>query len=250
MDLLLDIGNTSLKWATFDGAELSPMGSARHHGALPVDVLAAWDDLTGIDRLLLGRVGPAAVEAAVLRVAETCWGPRVERVATSAGAFGVRVAYAEPARLGVDRFLALIGALHIAGPDNADAVPRLIVDAGTAITYDLLDADGTHRGGLILPGIGAMRETLFAGTQIPRYEPADVTQPWAADTAEAIAAASIQAPAALAERLHGRLAGGTGKTPLLLLTGGDAERLLPALAVPSVLVPDLVLRGLARFAMA
>lgn len=253
MHLLIDIGNTSIKWATFDGVALGTMGSARHHGALPMDLIAAWDALVDIDTLLIGRVGPVAVESAVLRVAQSCWGANLRRVACAAVAHGVRVAYAQPARLGVDRFLALIGAHWFASaadrPAPADATgPRLIVDAGTAITFDLLDANGGHRGGLILPGVGAMRDTLFVGTQIPRYEPTDATQPWATDTAEAIAAASLHAPAALAGRLYQRLAADTGQTPLLLLTGGDAERLLPVFEVPATLVPDLVLRGLSRFA--
>lgn len=268
MWLLLDIGNTSVKWACLADGGLGPMGSARHHGALPLDLLAAWDGLTGVTGLLIGRVGPPAVEAAVLKAAAALWQPRVQRVGTLAAAHGVRVAYPEPTRLGVDRFLALIGAhwfgarwfgarwpggdpaaaLASASTPPDAAAPRLIVDAGTAITFDLLGADGRHYGGLILAGVSAMREALFAGTQLPRSEPADITQPWATDTAEAIAAASIQAPAALAGRLYHRLAVETGATPLLLLTGGDAERLLPALDLPVTPVPDLVLRGLARFA--
>ncbi len=157
-------------------------------------------------------------------------------------AHGVRIAYAEPARFGVDRFLGLIGAHAI------QAGPKLIIDAGTAITYDLLLADGSHLGGLILPGIGIMRDSLLAGTQIPRYEPAEADQAWATDTAEAVAAASIQAPAALAERLYHRLSDHTGQTPTLIITGGDAERLLPATHTDAIHHPELVLLGLSRFA--
>lgn len=267
MWLLLDIGNTSVKWACLADGAPGPMGSVRHHGALPVDLLAAWDGLTGVTGLLIGRVGPPAVEAAVRKTAAALWQSQVQRVSTLAVAHGVRVAYPEPARLGVDRFLALIGAhwfgttppgIGSAGADPVAAAasavppadttgPRLIVDAGTAITFDLLGADGRHFGGLILPGVNAMREALFAATQLPRCEPTSIIPPWATDTAEAIAAGSLQAPAALAGRLYRQLAAHTGATPLLLLTGGDAERLLPALDIPATLVPDLVLRGLARF---
>ncbi|ESQ16466.1 MAG: hypothetical protein N838_26390 [Thiohalocapsa sp. PB-PSB1] len=244
MQLLLDIGNTSIKWATWNGRQLGTTGSAIHFGALPIDLLAAWDELADIREILVARVGPESVLDAVARVAHARWDCPVTLIGTSAEAHGVRIAYAEPARLGVDRFLALIAA-------HAEHTGcKLIIDAGTAITYDLLLDDGTHLGGLILPGINLMRDTVLAGTQIPRYEPASTDQCWAADTAEAVAAASIQAPAALVERLWQRLQQETGTTPILLIAGGDAERLLPAVDLPAVQSPGLVLQGLSRFAEA
>ncbi len=242
MQLLVDIGNTSIKWATWNGARLAASGSAKHYGALPIDLLAAWDALEQITRVVVARVGPESVLDAVADIAAARWHSGVTTVETSAEAHGVRIAYAEPARFGVDRFLGLIGAHAI------QAGPKLIIDAGTAITYDLLLADGSHLGGLILPGIGIMRDSLLAGTQIPRYEPAEADQAWATDTAEAVAAASIQAPAALAERLYQRLSDHTGQTPTLIITGGDAERLLPATHTDAIHHPELVLLGLSRFA--
>jgi len=243
MDLLVDIGNTSIKWATRDGPRLGPMGSALHHGALPIDVLAVWDDFIGIDQIIAARVGPKSVLDAVANIGHARWYCCSRQIETTAEAHGVRIAYTEPARLGVDRFLALIAARDLAGQR-----PVLIVDAGTAVTYDLLDAGGSHLGGLILPGMRLMRDSLLNGTQIPRYEPTDADTPWAADTGEAVAAASIQAPSALTERLKRRLQDHAGTEPAVFLTGGDAERLLPALTVEADLLPDLVLRGLSRFA--
>ncbi|KAA6185062.1 type III pantothenate kinase [Thiohalocapsa marina] len=240
--LLVDIGNTSVKWALWDGRQLCRPGAAKHHGALPIDLLAAWESLTGIAQLVVACVGPRSVLDAVAAVARASWQCGVRVVETRASAHGVRIAYAQPARLGVDRFLALVGAQHAGPPGD-----KVIVDAGTAVTYDLLDAAGRHLGGLILPGVQMMRDSLLTGTLIPRHESADGNQSWAADTGEAIAAASIQAPAALAERLLDRLAQETGNSPCLIITGGDAERLLPAIDRPAVHQPDLVLQGLSRF---
>ena len=243
MQLLVDIGNTSIKWAFWNGEQLTALGSAKHFGALPIDLLAAWDELHGIEQIVAACVGPVSVLEAVTRICDATWQCDVRRIETAAEAHGVRVAYAEPARLGVDRFLALIAA------HNQEAAgPKLIVDAGTAVTYDLLDADGRHLGGLILPGMQMMRDSLLSGTQIPRYESADANQSWAADTGEAIAAASIQAPAALAERLAARLRSETYQESNLVITGGDAERLLPAVQLSAVHLPALVLSGLSRFA--
>ncbi|TVQ85949.1 MAG: type III pantothenate kinase [Chromatiaceae bacterium] len=246
MNLLLDIGNTGIKWATWDGVRLGTMGSARHFGGLPIDLLANWEQLPPPCAVLLAGVGPPAVVTSATRACESLWQCQPRVIATSAASQGVRIAYADPARLGVDRFLALIGAHHLTDG------PKLIIDAGTAVTYDLLLTDGTHLGGAILPGIGLMRESLLTRTHIPHDEPVASDRAWAADTAGAIAAASIQAPAALAERLHQRLAerGGSADQPVMvLLTGGDAERLLPAIALPVIHQPDLVLQGLSRFAM-
>jgi type III pantothenate kinase len=242
MQLLVDIGNTSIQWATWNGEALGATGSARHFGGLPIDLLAAWDELDRIDAVVVACVGPAVVLDAAAKVAEARWQCRLRQVHTSAQAHAVRVAYDEPSRLGVDRFLALVGA-HAQYPG-----PKLIIDAGTATTYDLLLADGRHLGGLILPGVQMMRDSLLTGTQIPRHEAADADQSWAADTGEAIAAASVQAPAALAERLYQRLSGQTDLAPTLILTGGDARRLLPAIALPAIHDPMLVLSGLSRFA--
>ncbi len=249
MQLLVDIGNSSIKWALRAGqrAPLTGVGSALHNGALPMDLLAIWDALDQVDAIFAAGVGPQTVKDAVIQVCESRFDRRPRWIRTQPRALGVRIAYPVPERLGVDRFLALVAA-HQRAQADAAATASLIVDAGTAITYDLLTADGQHLGGLILPGIGLMRTGLLAGTQIPLHEPADADLPWAADTGEAIAAASIQAPAALLERLHQRLQAHTGTPPHLLLTGGDAGRLAAATHLSTEQIPELVLRGLAAVA--
>lgn len=249
MKLLVDIGNSSVKWAlqTEQGAPLEGFGSALHNGALPLDLLAVWDELSHIDAVIAAGVGPRAVRDAVIQVCNSRFARTPLWIQTQAQAHGIRITYPVPERLGVDRFLALIAA-HQLPQATAQPTASLIVDAGTAVTYDVLAADGQHLGGLILPGIRLMRRSLLAGTQIPLHEPAEADLAWAADTGEAIAAASIQAPAALTERLHRRLAEHTGTEPRLILTGGDAGRLAAATQLPAESVPDLVLRGLAAVA--
>ena len=240
MDLLIDVGNTNLKWAPCKSGVVGEMRTLRHCGGLPIDLHAAWEQLASPERILVANVGGETLATVLEQACRAHWGiaPRFAR--TLAHAHGVRVAYQHPSRLGVDRWLALIAAHH------ACAAPLLVIDAGTAITYDLLLADGRHLGGLILPGVDMMRSSLIKGTRIPQVEPTETARPWASDTGAAIAAASLQAPAALAERLYGHLAAETGGIPQILATGGDAERLLPAIPCPSRHIPDLVLRGLAR----
>ncbi|MFP4278710.1 MAG: type III pantothenate kinase, partial [Halochromatium sp.] len=110
MKLLIDIGNTSLKWAVLEGTALGPMTAARHFGALPIDVLANWETLTRIERVLVASVGPEPVLEAVQATVAAYWHCPLRRIEPAAHAHAVRIAYADPRRLGVDRFLALIGA--------------------------------------------------------------------------------------------------------------------------------------------
>ncbi|WP_043752654.1 type III pantothenate kinase [Imhoffiella purpurea] len=240
MMLLLDIGNTNLRWALARSEDAFEVEVARHSGAVPLDVLARWEVLDPPSRLIVGNVGGAAVGESVRRVAHAYWGLEPEFVSVRAAWRDLRIAYADPSRLGVDRWLALIEA-H-ASVDGA----VLIVDAGTAVTYDLILGDGRHLGGSILPGIEMMRSSLLAGTQIPRIESEPSGRSWATDTGSAIAAGSVQAVAALADRLFEHLAHEAGAEPSMLLSGGDADRIASAIQAPCEMVPDLVLRGLAR----
>jgi len=242
MDLLIDIGNTSLKWALGESGVPGAMQTVRHHGGLPIDLHTTWERLAPPRRILVSNVGGAGLARALERVCRSYWGREPIFAAPESDAYGVTIAYAQPKRLGVDRWLTLIAARRFC------AGPVLVIDAGTAITYDLLLGDGRHLGGLIVAGIELMRAGLLASTQIPQVEPEELTAPWATNTGTAIALGSIQAPAALAERLFDRLTDQAARPPECLLAGGDAERLLPVLDLPVRRTPDLVLQGLARLA--
>ncbi|NEX18905.1 type III pantothenate kinase [Thiorhodococcus mannitoliphagus] len=238
MNLLIDIGNSNLRW-TCHGQDCAwDMAVVRHSGGVPLDLLAQWEQLEPPERLVVSNVGGQEVADALERVTRALWRRAPEYLRTEAVFGGVRIAYEEPLRLGVDRWLALIAAHELCQQ------ACLIVDAGTAATFDLLLADGRHLGGLILPGVEMMRKSLLMGTRIPRIEADPAGEPWATDTAPAVAAGSLQGLASLATRLFDRLAAEAGQSPRLILTGGDAERIQPALDRPAQLVQDLVLRGM------
>jgi type III pantothenate kinase len=242
MILLLDIGNTNLRWTCHGVGIAWEVQILRHQGGVPLDLLAAWERLDAPTRVLISNVAGDAVAAAVRRVVLAYWRLEPEFVSTRAFCLGVRVAYSDPARFGVDRWLTLLAAHG----QSRQAV--LILDAGTAATFDLMLADGQHLGGLILPGVEMMRASLLAGTAIPPTEAKPTSDPWATDTGTAVTAGSVQSITALAGRLYDRLAADTGSAPRLLLTGGDAERLRAGLDRPFEHVPQLVLLGLARLA--
>jgi len=239
MNLLVDIGNTNLRW-TLEGAGAEWLVRiVRHSDAIPIDLLATWERIQPPERVLVSHVGGASVAEALGRVTRALWRVEPEYVHVVPVAAGVRIAYENPERFGVDRWLALIAAY------NDCRRATLILDAGTAATFDLLLANGRHLGGVILPGVEMMRTSLLMGTHIPRVVSEPTEREWATDTAAAIAAGSLGAIAALATRLYDRLAETAGESPRFVLTGGDAERLRPYLDRPSETDPDLVLRGLA-----
>ncbi|MBK1721686.1 type III pantothenate kinase [Thiocystis violacea] len=238
MNLLIDIGNSNLRW-TCSGDDVPwEVEVLRHSGGVPLDLLARWEQMAAPERVVVSNVGGGEVAEALARVTRALWGCEPGYLRTRARFGDLRIAYAQPSRLGVDRWLALV-ATH-----RAYQGPCVILDAGTAATFDLLLAGGRHLGGLILPGIEMMRKSLLVGTHIPRVESEPTDDLWATDTASAVAAGSLQALVTLAGRLYDRLAQEADAQPRLILTGGDAERLAPCLDLPFELVPDLVLRGM------
>lgn len=242
---LFDLGNTRLKCA--------PLGADGRPGpicALPHredDVAAALGEALPeqrIDAAYLASVAHPVLRMAVLQ-ALTARCRRISLARTQAsfardGYGRVRIAYADPRKFGVDRFLALLGA------HAQRRGPALICGVGTALTIDLLDEQGRHHGGLIAPSPTLMREALHArAPQLP--EDGGETLDFAADTEDALASGANGAALALIERSLERAGARLGQRPRLLLHGGGGDALAPWLPT-ATLEPALVLEGLAIWA--
>ncbi len=243
MKLLLDLGNTRLKW-TFSAA-----GEFGHAGALAWDtpdfdaaLAAAWRDLPAIESAWAATVTDPARRAAVIAAVAGRWSRAPRWAVASAAACGVRNAYDDPAQLGVDRWLGLIAARA------RNEAPCVIAGCGTALTLDALAGDGRHLGGLIAPGQALMRSALGTLAAPLREAGAGRVVDAATHTADALAGGTWQAGAALIERFSARMAPRLGGAPRLLLAGGDAARVAMLLETPSRVIADLVLRGLATYA--
>lgn len=242
--LLLDLGNSRLKWAWLEHGRLVRHGAIPHGGRDPSAVLQQqWRDWQPPAGIWLAAVAPREVIDAVTDWCMRYWGMPVRQVRSGSRAAGVRNSYAEPDRLGVDRWVAMIAAAR-RHPDGV-----CVVDCGTACTLDLIDSSGRHRGGYILPGLRAQQVALLGSTAIGEPGEPGAVDLAAVDTASAIRLGGREALAALAERLCRRLAAESTTPPALLLTGGDAEQLLPFLGVSFTLVSDLVLEGLMYLAL-
>jgi type III pantothenate kinase len=241
--LLLDLGNTRLKWRLMEGGEACSEGALAHAETGFADALAALArPLRGENvRVWLASVAPTALAARVEAVLSGLLDAAPVRVRVDAAHPALRLAYRDPAQLGVDRWLAMLGARAAASG------PVVVALAGTALTLDAVDGAGRHLGGLIAPGLGLQRASLTAGPLFlaeGRLEP----MPFADSTAAAVASGPPLALAALIERFVRSAADRCGERPRLLLSGGDAGRLVPLLPLPAEQRPGLVLDGLARLA--
>lgn len=237
--LLIDAGNTRIKWAVLDGdawlgqdalavehADQLPRRVAGHLGSLalaPRDIRQVWASNVAGEEV-----------ARRIRAIETGQSGRPHFIAAREQQCGVRNGYASPAQLGSDRWAALIAAWELA------RAACLVVDCGTAVTIDALSAQGEFRGGLILPGPDLMQRSLAGATSQLSMERGKYAA-FPLNTADALFSGAIQACCGAIERQHALL--GNGAAPVLL-GGGAAGMLQKHLHLPLQLVDNLVLRGL------
>jgi type III pantothenate kinase len=238
MLLLIDAGNTRVKWALVD--EGAPPGVWRASGAL---LHAELDTLTTVlqqhqpQRAWLSNVAGAALRIRLESLLIT--GGLAQQAQrwfrSSAQQAGVINGYRDPSQLGCDRFASMMGARALF-PGQA----LIVVTAGTATTIDALDATGHFLGGMILPGLATMAQSLALNTaQLPQVEARWLDACFADNTPDAIASGCIQAQVGAILRARQQLpAAGC------VLSGGAAEYLLPLVPPPVEQVEHLVLRGL------
>lgn len=254
MLLLVDAGNTRIKWALVDtAAHGTLLGKWEDSGTVAradaLQLAKAWRGLK-IGRVLLSNVaGPQMreeLEQAILRAL----GPKpvpITWFASAPALGGVRNAYRNPAQLGCDRFASAIGA-HALFPDR----PLIVATCGTATTVDAVTAEGVFLGGMILPGLGLMAISLAKNTaQLPQVVPSTVpATPFADNTDDAIVSGCLAAQAGAIERAvaaHARLHSHDAVS--CVLAGGAAEMIAPYLPFPCERVDNLVLIGLQTVAI-
>ncbi|MCW8844298.1 MAG: type III pantothenate kinase [Gammaproteobacteria bacterium] len=243
MRLLIDAGNSRLKWALSSGSQLQQGGSIDIAEIAQGGLESLFNGLG----VLPGGVWVANVAGQEMRRSLLAAAPGLPASAwhfqtSQARCMGLINGYRQPELLGVDRWLAMLAAFtRVAG-----AV--CVMDAGTACTLDAVGSDGCHLGGVIVPGAGMMQASLRSDTRDidlhARLSRGDDTGLFARSTAGAIASGSIHALAALAERGVNELARICGDAPTLVLSGGDGDLLARHCQVDCIVVPELVLEGL------
>ncbi|PXX43685.1 type III pantothenate kinase [Aquitalea magnusonii] len=235
MKLLLDAGNSRLKWGVHDGRGWLAQGAVAHDTIAGLAAQwAAWP-IRAVHAASVAR--PEVAEA--IEQAAPC---AVQWVRATAAFADVRNHYRNPAEQGADRWLAVLAARSLCPGDV------VVACAGTALTVEALTAEGDYLGGMILPGQQLMLRSLAQGTaQLDRL--AGQVQAFPQGTADALASGVLAAQCGAIERMGRQLAAHTGRgLPPVLLTGGDAAVIAAQLAVPPRIVDNLVLMGLLRVA--
>ncbi|WP_293373966.1 type III pantothenate kinase [Nevskia sp.] len=235
--LLIDVGNTRLKWTIADDSGLLTPVQALAHGGDPA-ALVEWLPLPdGLhDAWIANVTGEAPGErlAAALSIRHRLH-TRFARPVD--GLAGLALAYPEPTRLGVDRWLALLAVW------TRERAASCVASAGTALTFDAVDSDGRHLGGIIAPGLFTAQAAVLGATRFAASGPSQhYTRGLGSDTDACVRQGALHACAGLIDRLAARHPG------TRYLIGGDAGTLLPHLDGVWQLQPDLVLSGLATLA--
>jgi type III pantothenate kinase len=252
MLLLVDAGNTRIKWALMQSARVgvAELGHWAGYGSVRrEDVCQMADALKGVDisRMVISNVAGPEMRAALERMALRALGIKpvpLTWFVSQAELAGVKNGYREPAQLGSDRFAALIGARAL-----FPGVPLIVATCGTATTIDALDESGCFRGGMILPGLGLMAASLAQNTaqlpQVPQYNVG--ANPLADNTLDAIASGCLSAQTGAIERAlaaHAALLKQGPDKLQCIISGGAAAAIAPHLKNNVRQVENLVLVGL------
>ncbi len=246
--MLLDAGNSRFKWASLQSGMLCPTAYGEYKSADRAQTVAAALGSAGISRIVVASVLGDEFSEQFTRAVSGALGVQPEFVVPRQGGHGIRIAYANPAALGPDRYAALVAARW------THQQPCVIVDCGTAVTIDALADDGEHLGGLILPGLDLMRRSLSEHTaRIGFYDSNNDTPLFGRSTPQAVASGTVRALVGAIDRIVKDMSlflveQHDGRAVRLLMTGGGGPSLLPDLATDYHLEPHLVLQGLALIA--
>ena len=246
--LALDVGNTRLKWAQYDtpvvGAKLLAYGAVFLEN---IDKLAE-DDWRGLPEptAILGCV--VAGDAIKRRVAEQMeiWEVLPSWVHSSPQEAGLTNGYDHPARLGCDRWVAMIGAYHRLLARGIRK-PCLVVMVGTAVTVEAIDASGKYLGGIILPGHGIMLRALESGTA-GLHVPTGEVRDFPTNTSDALTSGGTFAIAGAVQRMVDNITRHCGEAPECIMTGGAGWKVAPSMSVRFELVESLIFDGLLELA--
>ena len=247
MKLLIDAGNTLIKWAIADKMDWL------HGGAMPVEHAEELQDiiagLKGVRQVWVSNVAGEPVAGRIYDACDPSW--QLHVIGAQQAQCGVRNSYIIPGQLGSDRWAALIAAWHMVQG------ACLVVSSGTATTVDALSSNGEFMGGLILPGVDMMQQSLCnTAAQLQKEKPEQgIYAPFPQKTADAVYSGALQAICGAIERQYALLckacknSGSVADHELnhyvpVVLSGGAATVLLNHLDVPMRNIDNLVLRGI------
>lgn len=242
MKILVDIGNSRLKWATCTEQEFTIGGATPYSLDTFEDTLTTlWRNIPIPQQILVANVAGQALAEKLSQWTEQIWQQTPFFAVTPKQAGNIINAYRETHQLGIDRWLGMMAARY------EFSGPLLIIQCGTCITADIIDAEGQHRGGFIAPGLTLLQNAiiervsactnLVTHVEITELTPADNTQ-------QAIERGSLLMTLGFIDRLQLQATKELKREPIGIISGGHAELLLPLLSTHYHYRPHLVLEGL------
>jgi len=240
LNLLVDIGNSRVKWAMYEsGCLINPAAEFYELTHLREILDSNWNDISTPDHLMVSNVAGDEVADTIIQCTKVLWNIEPEFMHVLPQACGVKNVYKDINQLGIDRWVALIAAWK---KFNCAAC---IVDCGTAITIDGLSDEGQYLGGLILPGTYLMQQVL-AQQAYGIMESQDIigNTGFADNTQQGVISGCKMAVVSLIDRMVSDMSGEYGNTLKCIITGGSAHKFLDLLESEFELDPYLVLNGL------
>ncbi len=239
MKLLIDIGNTRIKWACQQDQRLTMSNAVVHRDRLNLSALMNqfWLNFQAPETILISNVAGEKLGNLITDWSIAKWGITPTFVAEKSNTFGITSNYCLES-LGIDRWMALLAL------NNRFDLPAIVVDCGTAITADALTEQGIHLGGLIMPGLTIMRDALQQRTEaLPAISDAHAGL-IGHNTVQAISSGLINAVCGMIDRFILNIEQRGHYSPNIILTGGDARDVAGQLGRAALIEPDLVLMGL------
>ncbi len=239
MILLLDLGNSRLKWACWVEKQLAQSHAVAYdsENLFYQQVHHQWSAFSKVEAVLVSSVANKDIEAMLFKLAAGLWPEVVWHKASAQPQNGnLCNAYTQPEKLGVDRWLVMLAVNHYYSGSS------MVVDLGTAMTIDYISAQGQHLGGLICPGLALMMQSLEQGTATLSKMEINYDMFLADSTADAIGAGLIYAMVGAIEKVYQQYV-----PENLVLCGGDARVIGQKLSLSHSFDQDLVLKGLALY---
>lgn len=239
MKLEIDVGNTRLKWRVLDvNRQQVAAGHCAHELAFLDKLHQQFLDLESV---CIACVAQVSIKQDLCKHVLVLWGIESQFAKTQKEYAGLQIAYDDPARLGVDRWLAMLAAWH----DARQAI--CVVDCGSAITIDRVDASGRHLGGYIVPGLTMQVKALLSSTGQIRFEGQvePCNRAWGGSTEEAVNFGVLRMVTSFINAIVDEVAD-SETVSAFYICGGDASALLPLLHHGDRFFhrPELVMDGL------
>ncbi len=238
MKLLIDSGNSFIKWSFATDEEFINGSTCPTTSVSSLQKKWAGDPVPA--RVIVSNVAGDSVASKLRKVVDELWQLDAEFLVSSRNCCGLVNSYNKPEQLGIDRWMAMLAAFQ----EKQD--PVIVIDCGTAVTIDLVNEDGLFVGGLILPGLYTAYKSLMTDTAAVEAvsDIKTLVSATAVSTEEGVQAGILFGLVGAIERVVREQSASIEKKPVVFITGGDAERLMPYLEIPAVFQSDLVLQGL------